>query len=251
LPKRIIILNQKGGVGKTTTVINISFSFAYLGKRVLLVDIDPQANATSSFGIDKRRTNPNIYEVIIGKTKVDDAIKQTNISGLSIVPSNISLAGARVELGSLPNRERRLKDALSCISDYDYIFIDPPPSIGIITLNGLVAADSVIIPINISYYAMEGIVELLSLISKVKRNLNPSLFLEGVLVCMFDARTRLSFDIYNEIRGYFKEKVYRTIIPYNVRLAEAPSHNLPCYLYDKNSRGAIAYIELAKEICSK
>jgi len=248
MPKRIIILNQKGGVGKTTTAVNLSSSLAILGKRVLLIDIDPQGNSTSSFGIDKRGVYPNIYDVLLEKEKIERVILPTLVENLFLVPSNISLAGARIELVGLPNREKRLLNAISGLLDYDYIFIDPPPSLGILTLNGMIAASSVIIPIMVSYYALEGLVELLDMIKKVKRGLSPSLSIEGVLITMFDKRTRLSFEIFEEVKRHFRDKLYKTIIPDNVRLAEAPSYGKPAILYDKSCIGALSYFELAKEI---
>lgn len=248
MPKNIIILNQKGGVGKTTTAVNLSSSLAILGKKVLLIDIDPQGNATSSFGIDKRKINPNIYDVFLGKEDIKDTILSTEIENLSLASSNISLAGAGIELANLPDREKRLKNALLTLTGYDYIFIDPPPSLGILTLNGLVASHSIIIPIMISYYALEGMVELLEMIRRVKRAFNQGIFIEGVLITMFDKRTRLSYEIFKELKRHFKDKVYKTIIPDNVRLAEAPSYGKPIILYDKSSKGAISYLELAKEI---
>lgn len=246
--KKIIILNQKGGVGKTTTAVNLSSSLAMLGNKVLLIDIDPQGNSTSSFGINKRKTSPNIYDVFLQKEDIKDIILKTEIENLFLAPSNISLAGVTIELINLSNRERRLKDAISTLTGYDYIFIDPPPSLGILALNGLVACDSIIIPIMASYYALEGLVELLEMIKRVKRSLNSSLFIEGVLITMFEKRTRLSYEVLKEVKRHFEEKVYKTIIPNNVRIAEAPSYGKPVILYDKTSRGALSYLELAKEI---
>ncbi len=249
MSKRIIILNQKGGVGKTTTAVNLSSSLAILNKKVLLIDLDPQGNSTSSFGIDKRKVCPNVYDCLMGKEEIKKVILPTLVPGLFLVPSNISLAGARIELVNLPHREKRLKDVICTISGYyDYIFIDPPPSLGILTLNGLVAASSIIIPIMVSYYALEGLIELLDMIKKVKKSLNPLLSIEGILLTIFDSRTKLSFEIFEEVKRHFKDKLYKTIIPDNVRLAEAPSYGKPAILYDKTSKGSIAYFELAKEI---
>ncbi|MEW6102472.1 MAG: ParA family protein [bacterium] len=248
MQKRIIILNQKGGVGKTTTSVNLSASLALLGKKVLLIDIDPQGNSTSSFGIDKRKVNPNIYDVLLEREKIENTILPTGIENLFLAPSNISLAGARIELVNLSNREKRLKDAISGLLSYDYIFIDPPPSLGILTLNGLLASFSIIIPIMISYYALEGLVELLEMIKRVKKSFNPSFSIEGVLITMFNSRTRLSYEIFEEVKKHFKDKLYKTIIPNNIRLAEAPSYGKPAILYDKASKGALSYFELAKEI---
>lgn len=246
--KKIVILNQKGGVGKTTTAVNLSSSLAMLGNKVLLIDIDPQGNSTSSFGINKRKASPNIYDVLLQKEDMKNIILKTDIENLFLAPSNISLAGARIELINLPDREKRLKDAILTLTGYDYIFIDPPPSLGILSLNGLVACDSIIIPIMVSYYALEGLVELLEMIKRIKRGLNPGLFIEGVLITMFEKRTRLSYEIFEEVKRHFKDKLYKTIIPNNVRVAEAPSYGKPVILYDKTSKGALSYLELAKEI---
>lgn len=245
--KIISIFNQKGGVGKTTTNINLSSYVASLGKRVLTVDIDPQGNTTSGLGIDKNQLEYSMYDVIMGISP-DLVVKGTGIENFDILPSSVELAGAEIELTAKINRESKLKEALNKIRDnYDYIFIDCPPSLGLLTINSLTASDSVIIPIQCEFYALEGVGQLMNTVQLVKRSLNNSLEIQGVVMSMFDGRTNLSIEVVEEVKKYFKGKVYTTIIPRNVRLAEAPSHGIPIMLYDKNSRGAIAYKELAEE----
>lgn len=245
--KIISIFNQKGGVGKTTTNINLSAYLAILGKKVLMVDIDPQGNTTSGIGIDKNKLEHSIYDVIMGMPAADAIIK-TNIKKLSILPSSMDLAGAEIELANLENRESILKGCLKSVKDsYDYILIDCPPSLGILSLNALAASDSVIIPIQCEFYALEGVGQLMNTIQLVKRSLNPGLKIQGVVMSMFDGRTNLSIEVVEEVKKYFKDKVYTTIIPRNVRLAEAPSFGKPIEFYDKNCRGAEAYKELAEE----
>lgn len=245
--KIISIFNQKGGVGKTTTNINLSAYLAILGKKVLMVDIDPQGNTTSGIGIDKNKLEHSIYDVIMGMPAADAIIK-TNIKKLSILPSSMDLAGAEIELANLENRESILKSCLKSVKDsYDYILIDCPPSLGILSLNALAASDSVIIPIQCEFYALEGVGQLMNTIQLVKRSLNPGLKIQGVVMSMFDGRTNLSIEVVEEVKKYFKDKVYTTIIPRNVRLAEAPSFGKPIEFYDKNCRGAEAYKELAEE----
>lgn len=221
---------------------------AILGKKILVIDIDPQGNTTSGFGIDKVSINLSIYDVLINGVKVRDAIIPTNIDNLNIVPSNTDLAGAEIELTENKNRELTLRNAIEHIkNDYDFIFIDCPPSLGLLTINALVASDSVVIPIQCEYYALEGVSQLMNTIKLVKSSLNPNLEIEGVVLSMFDGRTNLSIQVVDEVKKYFKGKVYTSIIPRNVRLAEAPSHGLSIIEYDPKSKGAEAYMELANE----
>lgn len=245
--KIISVFNQKGGVGKTTTNINLSAYVASMGKRVLTIDIDPQGNTTSGLGIDKNELEYSMYDVIMGMSP-EKAIIETGIENLRILPGSVELAGAEIELTAKISRESKVKEALHKVkSDYDYIFIDCPPSLGLLTINALTASDSVIIPIQCEFYALEGVGQLMNTIQLVKRSLNQNLEVQGVVMSMFDGRTNLSIEVVEEVKKYFKGKVYTNIIPRNVRLAEAPSHGLPIMLYDKNSRGADAYRELAKE----
>mgnify|MGYP001141192131 FL=1 len=246
--KIIAIANQKGGVGKTTTNVNLGACLAEEGKRILTIDIDPQGNTTSGFGIEREDVRYSIYDVIINKVDIEDAIVKTDISNLDIVVSSIELAGAEIEMVSMLSRETILKRAVEPIVDnYDYIFIDCPPSLGLITLNALTAAHRVLVPIQCEYYALEGLSQLLNTISLVKKHLNPELDVEGVVLTMFDARTNLSIQVVDEVKKYFKGKVYRTIIPRNVKLGEAPSYGLPIIKYDPKCVGAVAYTELAQE----
>ncbi|EYE88649.1 sporulation initiation inhibitor Soj [Fervidicella metallireducens AeB] len=245
--KIISIFNQKGGVGKTTTNINLSSYIASLGKKVLTVDIDPQGNTTSGLGVDKNELEYSMYDVIMGISP-EKAILNTVVENMDIIPASVELAGAEIELTAKLNRENKVKEALSKIKDkYDYIFIDCPPSLGLLTINALTASDSVLIPIQCEFYALEGVGQLMNTIQLVKKSLNNSLEIQGVVMSMFDGRTNLSIEVVEEVKKYFKGKVYSTIIPRNIRLAESPSHGLPIMLYDKNCRGAECYKELAEE----
>ena len=251
--KIIAIANQKGGVGKTTTAINLSASLAVLEKRVLVIDADPQANTTSGLNFspdsDEKRT---IYEVMIGRIGVEDALIQTEIANLHMVPSHINLVGAEIEMLDVPERESVLRKALDSIRDnYDYIIIDCSPSLGLITVNCLTAADSVIIPVQPEFFALEGLGKLLQTIRLVQGGVNPALTIEGFLVTMFDGRTKVHAQVVGELRGHFKDLVFRTIIQRNIRLSEAPSHGKPIILYDIMSTGANNYLNLAKELLEK
>ncbi|WIV12589.1 AAA family ATPase [Proteiniborus sp. MB09-C3] len=246
--KIIAVFNQKGGVGKTTTNVNLSACLASLGKKILVIDIDPQGNTTSGVGIDKGSIELSIYDVLINEVKVKEVIIATSTDNLDIVPSNTELAGAEIELTENKNRELTLKNAIESIKDdYDFVFIDCPPSLGLLTINALVASDSVVIPIQCEYYALEGVSQLMNTIKLVKSSLNPNLDIEGVVLSMFDGRTNLSIQVVDEVKKYFRGKVYTSIIPRNVRLAEAPSHGLSIIEYDPKSKGAEAYMELANE----
>ena len=247
--RTIAIANQKGGVGKTTSSVNLSACLAYLGKKVLLIDIDPQGNATSGVGVNKGDVDQCIYEVLIDDVDVKSTIMETKVENLHVVPATISLAGAEIELVSTISREARLKNALAEVKDmYDYIIIDCPPSLGLLTLNSLTASDAIIIPVQCEYYALEGLSQLLSTIRLVQKHLNHDLMIDGVLLTMLDARTNLGMQVIEEVKKYFQDKVYRTIIPRNVRLSEAPSHGEPIIIYDAKSKGAEMYLELAREV---
>lgn len=247
--KIIAICNQKGGTGKTTTAINLASSLALAGKRVLLVDIDPQGNSTSGLGFDKNNLKSSVYHLLLNHFPFLEILLKSPVNNLEILPSNIELTGAEIEMVYIENREQQLKLALEPVKQaYDFIFIDSPPSLGLLTLNSLVAADSVFIPIQCEFYALEGVTQLLKTINLIKQRLNTNLEIEGVLLTMADFRTNLTSEVINEIRNYFKEKVYQTIIPRSVRLSEAPSFGKPISLYDKNSIGAKKYDELAQEI---
>lgn len=249
LGKIISIANQKGGVGKTTTSVNLGACLAYIGKKVLLIDIDPQGNATSGSGIDKGDVQQCVYDVLVDDVDIKTVIKQTAVDRLFAVPSTIQLAGAEVELVPTISREVRLKRAVDQVKDeYDYILIDCPPSLGLLTLNSLTASDSVIIPVQCEYYALEGLSQLLNTVRLVQKHLNNELMIEGVLLTMLDARTNLGLQVIQEVKKYFQNKVYQTIIPRNIRLSEAPSHGEPIILYDPKSRGAEVYLDLAKEV---
>jgi len=254
MSKVIAVANQKGGVGKTTTAVNLSACLAVKNKKVLLIDIDPQGNTTSGVGADKNAVGMSIYDVIINEVNIQDTIVPTMIENLMLCPSNINLAGAEVELVSVISRETRLKAALEDIrSNYDFIMIDCPPSLGLLTVNALTAADTILVPIQCEYYALEGLSQLMNTVKIVQKHLNRNLSVEGVVLTMFDARTNLSIQVVDEVKKYFGNKVYRTIIPRNVRLSEAPSFGLPIILYDPKSKGAECYLDLAEEVieCSQ
>jgi chromosome partitioning protein len=245
--KIISIFNQKGGVGKTTTNINLCAYLAEMGKKILTVDIDPQGNTTSGLGIDKNSLEYSMYDVIMGLNP-QDAIIHTSVENFDIIPSSMELAGSEIELTGKMSRESILKESILPLKEkYDYIFIDCPPSLGLLTINSLTASDSVIIPIQCEFYALEGVGQLMNTIQLVKKSLNHNLEIQGVIMSMFDGRTNLSIEVVEEVKKYFKGKVYATIIPRNIRLAEAPSYGLPIMNYDKSCRGAEAYEELAKE----
>lgn len=247
--KVIAIANQKGGVGKTTTAVNLAACLAQNGRKVLMLDADPQGNATSGLGFDKRDIKKCIYDTLINDVMMKDVLLHSDYENLDVIPATIQLAGAEIELVSLMNREGRLKNALERVKhDYDYVLIDCPPSLGLLTINALTAANSVLVPIQCEFYALEGVSQLMNTIKLVQRNLNPALKLEGVLMTMFDQRTNLSSDVVGEVRKYFNTKMYNTIIPRNVRLSEAPSHGQPVIVYDPKSKGAQVYMELAAEV---
>lgn len=247
LGKVISVANQKGGVGKTTTSVSLSAILAKKGKKILMIDMDPQGNGTSGLGIDKN-VKFSVYDVIIDDVEIENTIQKTEIDNLDVCPSNINLAGAEVELVDMEEREKRLKEKLDKIKDkYDYIIIDCPPSLGLVTLNAFTASDSVLIPVQCEYYALEGLGQLINTINLVKKHLNKSLYIEGALLTMYDARTNLSNQVVKEVKRYFEDKVYKVVIPRNIKLSEAPSYGMPITLYDKRSKGAKCYEKLAKE----
>jgi chromosome partitioning protein len=245
----IACANQKGGVGKTTTVVNLGSYLAMAGERVLVVDLDPQGNATSGFGFDRRSLGRSIYDAVVDEIAINELVVSGPVDGLDIVPSAVALAGAEVELTPLEGRERRLGRVLAGVADsYDYVFIDCPPSLGLLTVNALTAADAVLIPLQCEYYALEGLTQLLATLDLVRDHLNPRLVLKGVVLTMFDARTNLSADVAAEVRRYLGDRVFETVIPRNVRLSEAPSHGRPIAAYAPDSTGAVAYAALAVEM---
>lgn len=247
--KIIIIANQKGGVGKTTTAINLSAALAQHGMKVLAIDCDPQGNCTSGLGIDKRKVKNSTYQMIIGECDIKDCVQDSVIDTLKVVPSSVELAGADIELIGLPDKEHILQEKIKEVTDdYDYIIIDCPPSLNVLTVNAMTATDSVIVPIQCEFYALEGLSQLLYTINLVRDRLNPDLVMDGVVFTMFDSRTNLSLQVVEDVRKNLKQNIFATIIPRNVRLAEAPSHGLPICLYDKKSAGAEAYDDLALEV---
>jgi len=247
----IAIANQKGGVGKTTTTINLAASLATIGKKTLLVDVDPQGNSTTGLGIDRAQLTVSLYDLLAEVCAFDDVQRQTELPHLFVVPATKDLVGAEIELVGSAKREFRLKDALASVrSHYDYILLDCPPSLGLLTLNALTAADSLLVPIQSEYYALEGLSSLLETMNLVQKGLNPQLCLEGIVITMFDSRNRISHQVVEEVRAHFPDKLYRTIIRRNVRLSESPSYGKPICLYDPSSSGAQDYLELAKELIS-
>lgn len=248
----ISIANQKGGVGKTTTAINLSACLSEIGQKVLTIDIDPQGNTTSGLGVDKHAVENNVYALLLGENTIEECIIETEIENQSLISSDVNLAGAEIELIGIDEKEYILKKAISKIKDnYDFIIIDCPPSLNMLTVNALTASDTVLVPIQCEYYALEGLSQLIHTIELVQDRLNPDLNIEGVVFTMYDARTNLSLQVVENVKGYLHQNIYKTIIPRNVRLAEAPSHGLPINLYDSKSAGAEAYRELAQEVLHK
>jgi chromosome partitioning protein len=244
----VAIANQKGGVGKSTTAINLGAGMAFQGERILIIDLDPQGNTSSGLGVDRARIEMSTYDILVDDVPISDVLEPTSVKGLHVVPATIELAGAEIELVSMFSREQRLKKALGEITDeYDFVLIDCPPSLGLLTINGLAAADEVLIPIQCEYYALEGVSQLTRNIELVTGSLNPQLVVEGVVLTMFDGRTTLAAEVVEQVRAHFGDTAYRTVIPRTVRLSEAPSYGEPIEAYDDMSRGAIAYRELARE----
>ncbi len=246
--KIISVVNQKGGVGKTTSAVNLVAALGQSGKRILLVDADPQGNTTSGYGVNKKNIKASSYDLLVGTATIDQAIVKTQFKGVDIIPSDMNLAGAEIELISIENREQQFKKTLNLVrNNYDYIFLDCPPSLGLITLNALTASDTVLVPIQCEYFALEGLSQLMATVRQVKRLYNPILELEGVLLTMYDGRLNLTQQVVNEIKKFFANKLYKTVIPRAVRLSEAPSYGMPIQYYDPRSKGAAAYNDLAKE----
>ena len=252
MAKVIAIANQKGGVGKTTTSVNLSACLGELGQRVLLIDIDPQGNATSGLGIDKGKIEKSIYDVLVDDIPIKDTVIGTEVDNLKVLPATIQLAGAEIELVASMSRETKLKKAIETIkNEYDFVIIDCPPSLGLLTINSLTAANSILVPIQCEFYALEGLSQLLKTITLIQDNLNQDLVLEGVVLTMFDSRTNLSGQVVQEVKNHFQQKVFKTIIPRNVRLSEAPSFGRPVIKYDPKSKGAEVYYNLAKEVLAQ
>ena len=250
--KIIAIINQKGGVGKTTTAVNLAAGLGILGKKVLLIDADPQGNTTSGYGINRREITVSSYDLLVTGAHARESIIKTDFKNVSVIPANINLAGSEVELVSIVNRENQLKTALCLVKDeFDYIFIDCPPSLGLITINALTAADSFFVPLQCEYYALEGLSQLITTVKRIKLGFNPDLYLEGVLLTMFDGRLNLTQQVVGEIKKYFPKELYKTTIPRGVRLSEAPSYGQPIQYYDKRCKGAEAYNDLAKEFVKR
>ena len=248
----IAIANQKGGVGKTTTTINLSACLAEAGKKVLTIDMDPQGNTTSGLGVDKNECENTVYELILGECSFQESLVHTEFEGLDLIPSNVNLAGAEIELLNIENREYVLHNEIEKVKDdYDFIIIDCPPSLNMLTVNAMTTATTVLVPIQCEYYALEGVASLMNTISRVKKTINPHLEIEGVLLTMLDGRTNLGLQVVDEVKKHFKKQVYATVIPRSVRLGEAPSHGEPIHVYDKRSAGCVAYVNLAKEVLKR
>ncbi|MBV8689084.1 MAG: ParA family protein [Candidatus Eremiobacteraeota bacterium] len=249
MARTIAVVNQKGGVGKSTTAVNLGAALAVLGKQVLLIDIDPQGNTTTGVGIDRRELKRDVYDLLLHHSPIEDVLRSTEVPGLSVIPATINLAGAEIELVTALSRENRLKTVLASIAGrYDFTLIDCPPSLGLLTVNAMTAAKELIIPVQAEYYALEGLSQLTTIIRRVKEALNPDLLISGVLVTMFDGRTKLALEVLEELNAYFPRQLFKTQIPRNIRLSEAPSFGKPVILFDVKSRGAQAYLSLAKEL---
>lgn len=251
IPRILSIANQKGGVGKTTTAVNLATALSAIGKKVMLVDLDPQGNASTGLGIKRAGLRTSTYDILFGDATVEETVTPTKVPGLWVLPSSVHLSGAEIELVSVPQREHRLKETLKAPTGFDYVIIDCPPSLSLLTLNAFVASDGIIVPLQCEFYALEGLSHLVKTIERVQQSLNPTLDIHGVVLTMFDRRNKLSAQVEQDVRGYFGSTVYKTVIPRNVRLSEAPSYGLPAIVYDMKCAGARAYIKLAKEILKK